>query len=760
MINALKKPVGFLVILCIVLSSCTPSSFAVEGIGTLAPSGTNFVHAGDAQNTAVNFMEAWKKEDYASMYELITLVSRDAISREDFEKKYTDVAQHLGFSDLNSSILSVMPGEQVTQIGIRVTFKTSVFAEFSRDIVMNTTREEDEWRVQWEDGLILPELHGGNRLTSDYDTAGRGDIYDRNGAPIATQMDAVAIGLKPDDMLKPQEGNLLLALTKLTGRTEESLRKQIEANRDADYIPVSEVTSQAVQQMSEELSLLRGLVLTPYKGRFYFNEGVAPQAIGYLLKISPEQLDAYRRKGYSGEETIGVSGLEAWAEDRLAGIRGGSVYVVDPQGNIITRLANARSKAPEYMYTTIDKDLQLQAQRAIEGYRGAIVVMERDTGKVLALVSSPGYDANLFETNNFNSGYLLNKAINDPDKALLNRVTQSAYPLGSIFKIVTMSAALESGYFRSNTIYDCGYRFTELPGTTLYDWTYQYGKSPSGKIDLIAGLVRSCNPYFWHIGLELFKKGDANDMVDHAAIYGLGKPTGIKELEEVAGQIIDPKNEGDAVQLAIGQGSMLTTPLQVAVMISAIGNGGNLYRPEIVSKFTTPDGNVTFTAEPEVVGKLTERPQIMDVIRTGMRRVVTDEKGTAQAALAGIQIPIYGKTGTASTAVEEPHSWFAGYTDGAKETKKPDITIAVIAENAGEGSMVAAPIFRRIIEVYYNGRPSKLFPWESSLYVTREVEPTVTPTGEAIEIPAVSTREPEATKELPTLSPVLASPTP
>jgi penicillin-binding protein 2 len=765
----LKHQITRLVLLalagCLILSSCTPSSFAVEGLGATAPSGTSASTAADAQTAAVNFIEAWKKEDYASMYNLITQVSRDAVTLEDFEKKYTDAAQNLGFNQLDGSILSVLPGDQVTQIGIRVTFKTSVFGALTRDIVMNLTREENLWRVQWEDGLILPELHGGNRLTSDYDTAGRGDIYDHNGAPIATQMDAVAIGLKPVDMIKPQEGNLLLALTKLTGRTEDSLRKQIEDNRDSEYIPISEVTSQAVQQMSEELSLLRGLVMTPYKGRFYFNEGIAPQTVGYLLKISPDQLDTYRRKGYSGEETVGASGLEAWAEDRVAGIRGGSVYVVDPRGNIITRLANARSKAPEYMYTTLDKDLQIQAQRAMEGYKGAIVVIERDSGKILAMVSAPGYDANLFETNNFNSGYLLNKALNDPQKSLLNRVTQGAYPMGSIFKIITMTAALESGDFRSNTIYDCGYRFTELPGTTLYDWTYTYQKSPSGKIDLITGLVRSCNPYFWHIGLDMFKKGDANDIVDHASIYGLGKPTGMQELEEVSGQVLDPKSEGDAVQLAIGQGSMLATPLQVAVMISAIGNGGNMYRPEIVSKFTSPDGNVTFTSSPEVVGKLNERPQIMDVIRTAMRRVVTDEKGTAQAALAGIQIPIYGKTGTASTAEEEPHSWFAGYTDAFKETKKPDITIVVLAENAGEGSMVAAPIFRRIIEIYYSGRPSKLLPWESSLYVTRKDEPTATPTGEpGATIPAESTAapvdQPAATKELPTVSPILATATP
>jgi penicillin-binding protein 2 len=489
--------------------------------------------------------------------------------------------------------------------------------------------------------------------------------------------------------------------------------------------------------MSEELGLLRGLVMTPYRGRFYFDEGISPQTVGYLLKISPEQMEEYRRKGYSGEERVGVSGLEAWAESQLAGIRGGSVYVLDPNGNILTRLANSESKAPEYMHTTLDKDLQIQAQRSMEGYKGAIVVMERDSGRILAIVSSPGYDANLFETSNFNSNILLNTALNDPDRRLLNRATQGAYPMGSIFKIVTMSAALESGYYRSNTTYDCGYRFTELAGTTLYDWTYTYKKSPSGNIDLIGGLVRSCNPYFWHIGLDLFQKGKANDIVDHAAGYGLGKLTGIKELEEVAGQVLDPHSEGDAVQLAIGQGSMLATPLQVAVMISSIGNGGNLYRPEIVSKFTSPDGSVLYTDTPEVVSKLPERPEIMDVIRKAMRKVVTDEHGTAQAALAGIQIPIYGKTGTASTAEVEPHSWFAGYTDAAKETKKPDITIVVIAENAGEGSMVAAPIFRRIIEIYYSGRPSKLFPWESSLYVAREVEPTAVPTAQE-ETPVVA----------------------
>lgn len=705
-------------------ASCTPSSFGTDGIMVPLPTISPSAGVEGARHIVQSFLEAWQNEDYDRMYSLVTRVSRDAVTRDEFEKKYRDAAQNLGYEGLEGSILSMLPSGMSAQVAVHVLYRTTVFGKMERDLIMNLTTEDDDWRIQWEDGLILPELHGGNWLTSEYTSSGRGDIYDRNGIPIAAQVNAMAIGIKPADLLKPQEGNLLLALSKLTGRPSDSIKRQIDENRDALYIPISEVTAQAAQQMSDELSLLHGLVMTPYNGRLYFDEGAAPHAVGYLLKISPEEIEDYRRKGYSGEEKVGVSGLEAWAEEQLAGHPGGTVYLRDAKGNILTRLAQADSKAPQFMHTTLDKDLQIQSQRAMEGYRGAVVVMERDTGRILSLVSAPGYDANLFETASYNSSFQLNEALNDPERKLLNRATQSAYPMGSIFKIVTMVTALESGYYRSNTIYDCGYRFTELPGVTLYDWTYTYQKSPSGKIDLVTGLVRSCNPYFWHIGLDLFQKGEANDMVTHAEKFGLGRKTGIRELEEVAGQVLEPKSEGDAVQLSIGQGSMLATPLQVAVMISAIGNGGNLYRPYIMSKFTSADGEEILSTSPEVLSKLDERPQIMDVIRTGMRRVITDEKGTAQAALAGIQVPIYGKTGTAEGASDEPHSWFAGYTDGAKETNKPDITIVVIAENAGEGSLVAAPIFRRIVEIYYNGRPSKLLPWESSLYTRRDPTPT------------------------------------
>ena len=712
----------------LIFTSCTPSSFATQGLGTLAPTHNPSAFSANAQTAAMKYMDAWQKEDYPLMYDLITRVSRDAITLEDFEAKYRDAAQNLGFEKLEGTVLSVMPKEVTAQVSARVIFKTAVYGDFKRDYVLNITREDNDWRIQWEDGLVLPELRGGNRLTSEYKGSGRGDIYDRNGAPIAAQVDAVAIGLKPAELLKPQEGNLLVGLTKLTGRTSESILSQLDQNRDAEYIPISEVTAQAAQQMNDELSLLRGLVMTPFRGRFYFKEGIAPQTVGYLLKISPEQLEEYRRKGYSGDEKVGAAGLEALAESQLSGKRGGSVYVLDPKGNILTRLANSDSKPARYMYTSLDNDLQLQAQQSIQGIKGAVVVMERDSGRILAMVSSPGFDSNMFEASNFNSSLQLNAALADSDRRLLNRASQGSYPLGSIFKIVTMAAALESGFYKPTTIYDCGYRFTELPGLVLYDWTYQYKRSPSGKIDLVDGLVRSCNPYFWHIGLDLFKQGHTLDVVNYARGFGLGQPTGIREIEENPGQLEDPQNDGDAVQMAIGQGSMLVTPLQAAVMISAVGNGGSLFRPMLVSKFTSPDGVTTESTNPEVVGKLPIKPETLKVIQKAMRLVVTDEKGTAMVALAGIQVPIFGKTGTAENPTGDAHSWFGGYTDAAEKSKKQDITVVVLAENSGEGSLVAAPIFRRIVEIYYNGRPSKLFSWESSMYVSKQLVPTAVPT--------------------------------
>ncbi len=204
--------------------------------------------------------------------------------------------------------------------------------------------------------------------------------------------------------------------------------------------------------------------------------------------------------------------------------------------------------------------------------------------------------------------------------------------------------------------------------------------------------------------------------------FGLGSATGIDVLQEDPGSINNPTTDGAAVQMGIGQGDMLVTPIQVADFIAAIANGGTLYRPQIIEMITSLNGEVIQSFTPEIRSTLPVSAATIAALQEGMRMVVDDDRGTAHATFAGMATPIYGKTGTATTSLEDPNSWFAGYTD-ANNPDKPDIAIAVIAENAGDGSRIAAPIFRRVVQDYFLGAPANLYPWEYDYYLT--VTPTL-----------------------------------
>ncbi len=197
---------------------------------------------------------------------------------------------------------------------------------------------------------------------------------------------------------------------------------------------------------------------TQYNSRYYFDQGVASNIVGYTLYISQDNLDEYRRRGYQGSERVGATGIEEWAEKYLGGQHGGTLYVIDPKtGNPVTQVGQSAPKAADSIYLTIDRDLQRNAQDALKGFAGAAVVIERNTGRVLAMASSPTFDSNMYATENPNGGA---EAANlDQNSPFLNRAAQGQYPLGSVFKLITMSAGMESGLYTPDTPFDCQYHW-------------------------------------------------------------------------------------------------------------------------------------------------------------------------------------------------------------------------------------------------------------------------------------------------------------
>ena len=392
------------------------------------------------------------------MYGLLSAASQAAISQADFTSRYTDALNKMSVSSTAYNILSSLTNPQSAQAAFHIVYHTVLFGDIARDINVNLVLEDGGWKIQWDDGLILPELAGGKHLDAAHVPPVRGDIYDSNGNAIVTQLDADAIGLVAGEATSDKEGALMNALFRLTGIRPDTIKSAYENTKSGDYVPVGEASADAVNKSG--IANYSGVTLTPYTSRFY-EPNTAPHAVGYTLYISPEQLNTYKRLGYNGSERVGAEGIEKWGENYLHGRDAASLYVDGAPNNL---LGQTDSQPSDSIYLTIDNDLQQQVQDAMDGLPGAAVVMEVNTGKILAIVSSPSYDPNLYDANNFNNRWGLQAMLDDTTQPTFNRATQGQYPLGSVFKIITMAAALESGVFTPASTLDCEYSFTEVPG--------------------------------------------------------------------------------------------------------------------------------------------------------------------------------------------------------------------------------------------------------------------------------------------------------
>ena len=726
-------------VFALLLAACGTPSLSSPGSPTELPDPLILTDsAPDPEQAAREYLDAWKVRDYDRMYNMLSPLTQDGITKEAFAERYDEIWKSAALTGLDYEIVSsFVLNPRQSQVRLQTALHSLAAGDINRDLQMDLTLVDDAWTVAWSDGLILPELESGRNLFLDVVTPTRANIYDRNGLALAADSEAVALWIVPNQIGdEDTELDMLSTLRRLMDYpSNDSIQFLYDQIRGTDFrVNLGEVPLEAFQQVQGTLASVGGVQWGNYDTRLYFEGGLAPHSLGYISWIQAEDLQDYLVQGYQGDEFVGQIGLEYWYEEPLRGRPGGTLYTTDAAGRPDTAIASQESEPPFAVYTTLDRELQVHAQQALEDsdLTGAVVVLDRDTGAVLAIASTPDFNPNLFDTGNPNSASGLSEMFQTPNDPLLNRATVGAYAPGSVFKTITMAAALESGVYEPDTIYNCGLEFKELGGITLYDWRFEKGLGGWGDITLLEALERSCNPYFYHIGLDLHNRGLETAISDMAKGFGLGSATEI-EISEQEGLVPDPETklalfeqewaQGDSVQLAIGQSFLQVTPLQVARMIAAIGNGGTLYQPQIVDRVESAEGEILSEFQPIVQGTVPVSTENLEAIQEGMVGVVRDPKGTARSVFLGLNLDIAGKTGTAQTGdFTDPHAWFAAYTFEEREDI-PDIVVVVILEFQGEGSEWAAPVARRVIESHFLGQPIKRYPWEERIRIPAVPDP-------------------------------------
>lgn len=681
-----------LITLFVLVVSCQGSS-TPEAIPSPTPSKPS------PRPVAEKFLAAWEGSAYTSMYGFLSSSSKATISEEKFVERYEAVMEEATVTSLSIEVTAVEEEGEKAEAGFLVTLRTVLLGEF---LVENTLPLvwEGGWKVEWSPSLIFPDLSDENLVYLERELPARTNIYARNGEPLAMEGALVVVGVIPGQI--QDEPRLLSELSHILGMSQGEISEKYHAVgiQPHWWVPIADITFEESIEYRATLSSLAGVSLRERPIRVYPQGTVAAHIVGYVGEISQEELASLSDEGYRDGDRVGKGGLERWGEGYLAGRMGGVLSIVTPQGEVVEVIREYLARPSRSIYTTIDLDLQRAAEEALGDKTGAIVALDPHSGEILAMVSHPTFDPNhLIQGLEASEWQAL---LGDPGRPLLNRATQGAYPTGSVFKIVTATAALKGAGFAPSTTIHCTGAWRAPWGRVYTDW------AAHGDMDFRWAIIRSCDFFFFEMGLRL-NNIDPWLLPDFGHKLGFGEPTGI-EVDETEGLVPDPAWKevgftgvgnpfwvpGDAVNLAVGQGDLLATPLQVANMMAAIANGGTLYRPHLVLRLGATPRDEEEVFKPEEIGKLPLSSEHLQLIQEALREVAMNPRGTAYYTFKDSLLPVAGKTGTAEVPSGNPHAWFAGYAPA----DDPQIAVAVVVEHGGEGSVAAAPILRKVVEAY------------------------------------------------------------
>jgi penicillin-binding protein 2 len=576
------------------------------------------------------------------------------------------------------------------------------------------------WYLQVIKGDELGQRSKNNSIRLRKINASRGLIIDRNGVVMVDNQPSFDLMFLPhrakdaDFVLRQLEKlyayrSLTISSTaSFSGENNPFLPVRIEKNISREKLAVVETNALD----------LPGMVVEVVPTRKYLEGETIAHLVGYTGEISREELEREIFRDYTAGDIIGKFGIEKYLDADLRGKNGAEQVEVNAIGKEVRVLGKIKPNPGYNVVLTIDSHLQQVAAKAFEGKMGSVVVMDPRDGSVLALVSAPAFDPNLF--NGGISYEEWGELLTDPLHPMEDRAITGQYPPGSTYKMIVAAAALQEGLITPGKKFFCGGSI-EVGNRTYRCWQ-EHGH---GMVDLHRAIVESCDVYFYNLG----KLVGVDKLAYYAKSFGLGMPTGVDLPREKAGLIPtkqwklkkfnEPWQVGETMSIAIGQGFNLVTPIQLVNAYCALANGGTLYRPRIIDRIESPDGQLLRKFAPQPRWKIPLSFANVDILKYGLWGVVNEKGGTGYA-LKRKEADVCGKTGTAQVIglPEDAKLRKARYVSGRFRDhalfvcfapyREPEIAVAVIVEHAGHGGTVAAPIARKIIDTYFGQKHMRI----------------------------------------------------
>ncbi|MSQ37819.1 MAG: hypothetical protein EXR61_05855 [Chloroflexi bacterium] len=639
------------------------------------------------------YATAWQKGDVRGMWELLSEASRTEVGEAAFIDRLPRIAEEMTLRSLDATAgvatyplgADGKPDPRRATIALSLVFHTARVGDVRRETSLAFTLvgegPQATWRIAWTPEAILPRLTVGRLVRMTRVPTSRGRILARDGTELATFADAAVVGVVP--RLMRSEATTLASLASVGIATDDVRSKMAQSWVKVDsFVPVRTVYDMNAE-LRQRLTVMEGVQVRVERARSY-PSGLAAQTIGYLGVASDADAAKRSAAGVAPGELIGKAGLEATLDDVLGGAYGWRLSIVDAGEQPLDLLGEVAPVPGLDVVLALDPATQRAAEESLGTQKGAVVVEDPLTGEILALASRPSFDLNAFVRGDTAVIARLNT---DAAKPLFNRATFGQYTTGSTFKMITAAAALRAGVYQPGERVNCPFRWTGY-GESFVQINHE--SADLGLIDLRTALARSCNTFFYELGKRLNDK-DPNLLPAGATSFGLGKATDIDFVFESEGIVPSPAwklqrfandpslrgwNPGDATNLAIGQGFLVATPIQMANYASAIANDGTVWKPRLVIALQDRSGKTTKTYDVATAGKALTTPAELALIKDGMRGVVADPQGTVYFPFRTFTVPTAGKSGTAETSAGAPNAWFVGYAP----YEKPTVVIAVVYE--------------------------------------------------------------------------------